>query len=184
MAGPPGGRGLRGEPGPPGIDGSIGPRGDEGEKGERGEQGRAHTNVFTVHSFSSSVPTCPEGARLLWAGYSLVSNYNNRGFQQALDNPSSCSPRFSLLATLEDLDGPEAGDGSSSWYRGGQKIGEPRGKGTRDLAKVRSAVARCGVCEIERSLLTVHSESTQVPECPSGWKSLWTGFTYMMASVS
>lgn len=53
-----------------------------------------------------------------------------------------------------------------------------------DLELVQSAVARCSVCQLEGTLLTVHSESSHDPECPAGWGDLWTGFTYTLGVVS
>lgn len=178
--GPPGGRGLRGEPGIPGIDGSIGPRGDEGPKGEQGERGRGHRKIFAIHSFNSTVPHCPTDAQFLWEGFSLA--YNSPRVEQALVNPGSCMRRFYLLKTLEDFRGPAGA--YSNWNGAEDVVGSlERGEEVRDMAKVRKVVARCSVCETERSVLTVHSGSTHVPECPSGWGSWWTGFSYLSATV-
>lgn len=166
-----------------GMDGSVGARGDEGATGVRGERGEARTHVFATHSFNSTVPECPGATDLLWEGYSLATSYNNPSLQQALANPNSCMRRFSMLMTFADLDDNV---GSSSYWNGAEDVvgSWERGEAVSDQTKIRSALARCSVCELQRSLLTVHSGSTHVPECPPGWGGLWTGFSYLTASVS
>lgn len=51
-----------------------------------------------------------------------------------------------------------------------------------DEVTARKMVSRCSICEVEGSVLTRHSMTTELPECPEGWESLWTGFTYQSIS--
>jgi hypothetical protein len=53
-----------------------------------------------------------------------------------------------------------------------------------DETTAKKMVSRCSICEVEGSVLTRHSMTTELPECPEGWESLWTGFTYQSLSVS
>lgn len=39
---------------------------------------------------------------------------------------------------------------------------------------------RCTVCEAPTRVITVHSQSVQVPDCPDGWDPLWRGFSFLM----
>jgi len=41
-------------------------------------------------------------------------------------------------------------------------------------------VNRCTVCEAPTRVITVHSQSVQLPECPDGWDPLWRGFSFLM----
>ena len=61
---------------------------------------------------------------------------------------------------------------------------EVHGDSALDEASAKKLVSRCSVCEVEGSVLTRHSMTTELPECPEGWESMWTGFTYQSLSVS
>jgi hypothetical protein len=39
---------------------------------------------------------------------------------------------------------------------------------------------RCTVCEAPTRVITVHSQSIQLPDCPDGWDPLWRGFSFLM----
>lgn len=41
-------------------------------------------------------------------------------------------------------------------------------------------VNRCTVCEASTRVITVHSQSVQLPDCPDGWEPLWRGFSFLM----
>ena len=51
-------------------------------------------------------------------------------------------------------------------------------------AAARRLVSRCSVCEVEGSVLTRHSMTTELPGCPKGWTSMWAGYSYQSVSVS
>uniref|UniRef100_A0AAR2LEN1 Collagen IV NC1 domain-containing protein n=1 Tax=Pygocentrus nattereri TaxID=42514 RepID=A0AAR2LEN1_PYGNA len=40
--------------------------------------------------------------------------------------------------------------------------------------------ARCSVCESSTNTIAIHSQTTQTPQCPQGWLSLWTGYSFAM----
>lgn len=177
MPGDPGAQGesgLRGEAGIPGLGGTHGPKGEEGHHGKPGERGHGNSEIFTLHSFNHSVPACPQHSSLLWAGYGLVS-LSSRLQPSALSNPNSCMRRFSVLTTLGGLGRDR--DSISVWHAA---VPDVESSGNVGGAK---EVSRCAVCEMEGSLLTVHSMSTNIPPCPSSWDSLWSGFTYVSESA-
>ena len=161
-----GNRGFIGEAGTPGLDGTPGSQGKEGPSGKHGERGRGNSEIFTLHSFNHSVPVCPQHSSLLWDGYSLASL--SRGMSSPLSNSFSCARQFSILTTLRSQ-GPNK-DSVSTWYAASDVKSAGNGGGAGE-------VSRCAVCEMEGSLLTVHSLSTNVPPCPSSWESFWNGFT-------
>lgn len=43
---------------------------------------------------------------------------------------------------------------------------------------------RCSVCEMTSNVLAVHSQTTLIPQCPQGWESLWTGYSFVMVKKS
>lgn len=43
---------------------------------------------------------------------------------------------------------------------------------------------RCSVCETTFNVIAVHSQTTLIPECPGGWESLWTGYSFVMVKKS
>lgn len=169
-------RGPQGEHGEPGMDGTPGPRGEEGPTGNQGERGHGHSEIFVLHSTSRTVPECPSPSRVLWAGYSRFSH------EQQLYTTDSCMQRFSILKSLNSL-------GGNTWSRwlaaeDMQPVEDGGGYLRLDSAQAKEMVSRCSVCEMEGTLLTMHSGSTRLPQCPPGWESLWAGFTSLSSTVS
>lgn len=39
---------------------------------------------------------------------------------------------------------------------------------------------RCSVCETTSNVIAVHSQTPLIPQCPQGWESLWTGYSFVM----
>ncbi len=75
-----------------------------------------------------------------------------------------------------------SGRSESRWYAANDV--ESLSSSDEGESKYRKMVSRCSVCEVERTLLAVHSGSTHNPECPPRWNTLWSGFSYISASVS
>lgn len=116
------------------------------------------TEVIAVHSRSSIVPQCPGNAILLWDGYSVAQN--NFGFtgMPNVVRSGSCLRQFTKLTWF-------------SWLA----------KQNTNQEKVEYSVedvSRCSVCEVSGSILTLHSQTTSVPECPETWSNLWAGYSY------
>lgn len=42
---------------------------------------------------------------------------------------------------------------------------------------------RCSVCQSTANTIAIHSQTTQTPECPQGWFSLWTGYSFAMVGL-
>ena len=178
LAGPPGLKGAKGDAGTKGDKGHVGVAGAKGEPGDRGQAGppgHAHSSVFTIHSFNSSIPTCPSPSRPLWAGFSLGNAPTGYPVSTDFSTTSNCLrqyvDRLKTFSTFSDTDSP-------MFWHAAEDVAPDNGRQREEL------VARCSVCEVERTLLTVHSQSTQLPDCPSGWSSLWAGFSYAQSAVS
>ena len=63
-------------------------------------------------------------------------------------------------------------------YSSTQWLAKERGDGVEvDLEEAEELLAWCSVCEVEGGTVTVHSQTTSLPECPEDWASLWTGYS-------
>lgn len=49
--------------------------------------------------------------------------------------------------------------------------------------EIRSHISRCVVCEIASPSVAFHSQDHTIPPCPTGWRSLWTGYSFLLVSV-
>lgn len=49
--------------------------------------------------------------------------------------------------------------------------------------EIRSHISRCAVCEAVAPAVALHSQGHEVPACPLGWRSLWTGYSFLSVSV-
>jgi len=39
---------------------------------------------------------------------------------------------------------------------------------------------RCSVCEAPANVIAIHSQTIDIPKCPTGWLPLWQGFSFAM----
>lgn len=51
-------------------------------------------------------------------------------------------------------------------------------------ASIREHISRCVVCEAPSSPVALHSQTSNEPDCPPRWKSLWTGFSFLMVGTA
>lgn len=42
---------------------------------------------------------------------------------------------------------------------------------------------RCVVCEAPSNVIAVHSQSLDIPSCPSGWSGMWIGYSFVMVCI-
>lgn len=42
---------------------------------------------------------------------------------------------------------------------------------------------RCSVCETTSNVIAIHSQTTEIPDCPQSWESLWTGYSFVMVKT-
>lgn len=49
---------------------------------------------------------------------------------------------------------------------------------------IRSHISRCVVCEAPSSPVAFHSQTSNQPECPPRWTSLWTGYSFLMVGTA
>jgi integrin beta 8 len=50
--------------------------------------------------------------------------------------------------------------------------------------EIEKYVSRCTVCEAPANVMAMHSQTSQIPDCPRGWKGLWIGYSFAMHTAS
>lgn len=123
---------------------------------------------YAIHSQTGVVPTCPTGYQFVRSGYSLVTIVGSGGGGVVeLASEGSCPPIFrSQMAaqcrgTTCDAVSAEDLTGWLSTFDGG------------------NIVARCAVCSTSKAPLVVHSYSTTIPNCPTGYVSQRVGYSFL-----
>lgn len=172
--------GLVGAPGVDGRPGSSGPRGEPGRDCLHAPD--YYSGILLVkHSQSSDLPRCDDGHAELWNGYSLLYvDGNDYPANQDLGSPGSCVRRFSTLPALtcgvNNVCNYASRNDRTFWLSTTAPI-PMMPVGEREMEKY---ISRCVVCEIPQNVITLHSQTTQVPDCPYGWEGLWQGYSFLM----
>ena len=51
-------------------------------------------------------------------------------------------------------------------------------------AEIMPYLSRCVVCEAPTNVITVHSQTSAIPECPTKWKAILdNGYSFLMVSL-
>uniref|UniRef100_A0A3Q4MXN7 Collagen IV NC1 domain-containing protein n=1 Tax=Neolamprologus brichardi TaxID=32507 RepID=A0A3Q4MXN7_NEOBR len=191
LNGVPGDPGLRGDPGLPGFPGPAGSGGRPGTSGHKGpaglpgRTGPSYADSFLIvrHSQSIHPPECPHGTSFIYSGYSfLFINGYKRAHGQDLGTTGSCLPRFSTMPFLfcdtENACRYASRNDYSYWLSTDTPM--PMNMVSISGEMLKSYISRCSVCETTSNVIAIHSQRTLIPECPRGWESLWTGYSFIM----
>jgi len=175
--------GRAGSRGDNGRDGSPGSPGNSGAKGYPGFPGETFDTGYLVvrHSQDDQVPNCPIGTAQLWSGYSFLNMEGNEKSQgQDLGSTGSCLMQFSIMPFLfcdfNSVCHFAERNSLSYWLSTNQPLPMMPVSGN----ELRPYISRCSVCEAERSVIAIHSQDEDIPECPSGWGGLWVGYSFIM----
>lgn len=184
--GPPGekgSKGCKGEQGPPGFDGRPGLKGIRGDTGPPATRTRMRGFLFTRHSQTTAIPSCPEGTEPLYSGFSLLFiQGNEQAYGQDLGTLGSCLQRFTtmpfLFCNINEVCNFASRNDYSYWLSTPAPM-------PMDMAPVTGRalqpyISRCTVCEGPAIAIAIHSQTTDIPACPHDWISLWTGFSFIM----
>lgn len=143
------------------------------------------TSFLVRHSQTVLTPECPAGFNTIRTGYSfLMMTGAGTGGGQSLGSPGSCMQHFRPVPFTECVgNGGPSGTGSCdfstgsdwSYWLSSQTVDEGRVSGALTEARV----SRCAVCEAPVTTMAVHSQTAEVPSCPEGWNSLWSGYSFM-----
>lgn len=118
--------------------------------------------------------------RVLWQGYSLLYlEGQEKAHTQDLGQAGSCMQVFSTMPFSSCNMGAcsyASRNDKSYWLSTTEEVPiEPV-----DGARIRGHISRCVVCEAPSSPVALHSQTTEDPECPSRWRTLWSGFSFLM----
>lgn len=185
LPGAPGRNGRDGEEGPRGHTGEPGSPGSPGPSGKDGLRGVSRGDIVVVHSQSRVPPECPGQATKLWDGYSFVQSVAAGAiFGDDLGKPGSCMRVFTPTPfTVCHGSGKCSSTDDDNLFMSDWLANEQVEAGVEiPVHGGRDFVSRCSVCEAPGSVLTLHSQLTELPACPPSWESLWTGFSYWSGS--
>lgn len=178
-----GNKGCKGEKGPPGSDGLPGLKGKPGHIGPPATGPMRRGFIFTRHSQTTVIPSCPEGTEPLYSGFSLLFvQGNEQAHGQDLGTLGSCLQRFTtmpfLFCNINDVCNFASRNDYSYWLSTPAPM-------PMDMAPITGRalepyISRCTVCEGPTNAIAIHSQTTAIPSCPNGWISLWKGFSFIM----
>jgi len=193
LPGLPGLRGPIGMRGDDGLDGLIGLPGQKGPNGLRGDDAppppprRTKGFIFTRHSQSTTVPECPRGSIKMWDGYSLLHfTGDSRAHGQDLGAPGSCLQKFNTMPFVFCNFNNFCNYASRNDYSYWLSTPEPMPMNMAPITGVELTrfVSRCSVCETPTQIISLHSQSMDIPDCPEGWQEMWVGFSFLMHTDS
>lgn len=163
QAGRPGRDGLPGQKGERGLDGLSGERGDLGQKGERGLPGLCPPTLQLKGD---------KGDRGIPGSAGQQGQSGDKGDKGERGLPGlpgeKGNPGLAGLSGDPGLPGPKGQKGEPGLHG---SIG-PRGL-TGPQGRIGSVFIKSGL------LLARHSQSSQVPTCPSGTEKLWEGYSLL-----
>lgn len=169
-----------------GLDGYPGAKGEVGESSSTPPQPKSRGYVFARHSQKTEIPQCPPNSDKLWEGYSLASVIgSSRAVGQDLGLAGSCMLRFStmpyMFCDINNVCSYAENNDDSLWL----STEEPMLPMMNPIAAtdIQNYISRCSVCESRTSIIAVHSQSMQLPDCPHDWEELWVGYSYLMVSI-
>ncbi|NXV18375.1 CO4A3 protein, partial [Cepphus grylle] len=139
--------------------------------------------IFTRHSQTTKIPSCPHGTSQIYVGYSLLFvQGNERAHGQDLGTAGSCLQRFTtmpfLFCNTNDVCSFASRNDYSYWLSTATVM--PVDMAPISGRALEPHISRCVVCEGAAMVIAVHSQTTAVPPCPEGWVSLWKGFSFVM----
>lgn len=176
--------GYTGTVGPRGLPGFPGMPGDRGLPGLRGPS-RSNSFPLVKHSQTASTPRCPAGQTKLWEGFSLLGiEGNEKSHNQDLGHAGSCLTRFSTMpffsCDINNVCNYASMNDKSYWL----STTQPMPMMPVAAGEIEPYISRCVVCDAPTTVIAVHSQTTQIPDCPDGWKGLWIGYSFVMHTTA
>lgn len=129
------------------------------------------------------VPSCPEGTTTIYDGYSLLYvQGNERAHGQDLGTAGSCLRRFSpmpfMFCNINNVCNFASRNDYSYWLSTPEPM--PMSMAPITGQSIKPFISRCAVCEAPAMVIAVHSQTIQIPTCPSNWEPMWIGYSFMM----
>lgn len=120
-------------------------------------------------------------ARKLWDGYShLYVQGHDTSHGQDLGSAGSCFKKFTTMPYLFCNIFGKCQYASRNDYSYWLSTNLAVPMMPISASAVEPYIGRCVVCESPGPVIAVHSQSTSIPNCPTGWSSLWNGYSFLM----
>uniref|UniRef100_A0A3B4V3X8 Collagen IV NC1 domain-containing protein n=1 Tax=Seriola dumerili TaxID=41447 RepID=A0A3B4V3X8_SERDU len=135
--------------------------------------------LLVIHSQSVKVPLCPAGSSQLWAGYSLAYLEGQEKAHTQDLQAGSCLRVFSTMPFSYCNKAAchySSRNDKSYWLSTTAPIPMMPLFGQH----ISQHISRCVVCETVSPAVAFHSQDQTVPACPPGWRSLWTGYSFIL----
>lgn len=119
----------------------------------------------------------------MWEGYSLLFLIGNgRSAAQDLGQPGSCLRRFNTMPFMFCNLNNKCTYSSRNDYSYWLSTPEPMTPMMNPITgmDIKPYISRCSVCETSSQVIAVHSQTIMIPDCPTGFKSMWIGYSFIM----
>lgn len=141
--------------------------------------------LLVKHSQTEQVPQCPVGMARVWDGFSLLYvEGSEKSHNQDLGMAGSCLPRFSTMpfvyCNINEVCNYASRNDKSYWLSTTAPI--PMMPVAEE--QIRQYISRCAVCEAPSQSIAVHSQDVSIPPCPTGYRSLWIGYSFLMHTAA
>lgn len=169
-----------------GLTGFRGPKGERGPPAESPTRAKSRGFVFARHSQGVHIPECPPNTNKMWEGYSLASVIGAaRAVGQDLGQSGSCLLRFSTMPYMfcdhKNVCSYAENNDDSLWLSTPEPM--PVMMTPIPAREITNYISRCAVCETSTRVIALHSQTMHIPDCPSGWEEMWTGYSYFMVRL-
>lgn len=139
--------------------------------------------LLVRHSQTTTVPNCPTGWTKMWDGYSFLTSGGGGTAEsggQDLGSPGSCLREFRPMPYMECYGSGTGVCDYNTAYDYAYWLSTVVSDGpTLPSDQAINQASRCSVCEGTKTVLAVHSQTASVPACPTGWSSLWEGYSFL-----
>merc|ERR1712178_438808 len=104
---------------------------------------------------------------------------NNYHHAQDLGSAGSCAKKFNTMPTTfcgsDNICRHSSRNAKSYWLTTSAAMPMM----AINIADVGQHISRCNVCEAPSTVIAVHSQTAQVPECPAGFNTMWMGYSFL-----
>lgn len=105
---------------------------------------------------------------------------NEKAHGQDLGVPGSCLQRFNtmpfIFCDFNDVCTYASRDDKSFWLSTTASMPMMPVGGN----EIVPYISRCVVCDVPSNTIAVHSQTTEIPTCPRGWRGIWIGYSFTM----
>merc|ERR1739838_533474 len=104
---------------------------------------------------------------------------NNYHHAQDLGSAGSCAKKFNTMPTTfcgsDQICRHSSRNAKSYWLTTSAAMPTM----AIQIEDVGQNISRCNVCEAPSTVIAVHSQTAQIPDCPVGFNTLWMGYSFL-----